>query len=189
MAFHSLNFSVMSFFQTKFLLYSIQFNQSEHFFMWLFWLLSKYLIRDTPPRVALSSDTRIKFLLNHIWFSIISKVIHGLSSLVLASKPLACHHRILFQPWVLVHPLVKQKILLLPTTGGNRQSFSPAGKSWTALQPWSAEHKSYPKAETGEENQIFTHWWSLCFCGKRYSFGNFEEGESGHRASNLRDTT
>ena len=32
--------------------------------------------------MALSSDTRIKFLLGHIGFSVISKVIHGLSLLV-----------------------------------------------------------------------------------------------------------
>ena len=49
--------------------------------------LSKYLIRDTPFARQLSFDTRIKFLLGHIEFSVISQVIRGLSSLVLPSLP------------------------------------------------------------------------------------------------------
>ena len=60
----------------------------------------------------------------------------------------------------LFHLLVKQKILILSTTGGNWQSFSLAGNFWTAFQSWSAKHRSYPE----EENPIFTLWWFLCFC-------------------------
>ena len=47
---------------------------------------SKYLIRNIPlARVVLSFDTRIKFLLGNIEFSVISKVIRSPSSLVLPS--------------------------------------------------------------------------------------------------------
>ena len=69
--------------------------------------LVKILNYGHPPRVALSSDAHIKFLLCHIEFSIISKVIHSPSSLVLPPH----------SPWVsILLPIVFNQLIIAPNS-------------------------------------------------------------------------
>ena len=55
----------------------------------------KIIHQGHPPRVASSFDTRIKFLLGHIWLSISSKVIHCLLVFILIWLSWHCQNNLL----------------------------------------------------------------------------------------------